>query len=233
MGIVLPRYIRPADPNRFGSMLRQVALEVRSENRIQDAARIFGTKISVTDCKPFNKKGMTLLLEVRGDPNPVRQTVSAIRKLEGVRQVLEGEDKGETFPLLVVMDRPGICRASSDAAIICLDCPLNAEAQPASWRFIVRRTSDLRQILSKLAREGVETRIEDVSPLDHKAPLTERQKDIVSTAVARGFFEFPRKISLTELSQLVGVKPSTLSEILRSAEKRIMENAVGVPFPQN
>jgi DNA binding protein with HTH domain len=214
-------------------MLRQVALEVRSENRLQDVARSLGTKISVTDCKPFNKTGMTLLLELRGEAHPLRETVSAIRKLSGVRQVLEGEENADALPLLVVMDRPGICRASSDSAIICLDCPLNAEIQPASWRFIVRRTSDLRQILSRLGREGVETRIEDVSPMDHKATLTGRQKEIIATAVAKGYFEFPRLISLTQLSQLVGVKPSTLSEILRSAERRIMENAVGVPFPED
>ena len=208
-------------------------MEVRAENKLQDAAREFGTKINVVDCKPFNKRGMTLLLEMKGEPGAVRRTVSAIRRQEGVRQALEGDDGGETLPLLLVLDRPSICRASSDAAIICLDCPLNAEGQPASWRFIVRRTNDLRQILSKLSQDGVETRIEAVSPLDQKATLTGRQKEIIVTAVAQGYFEFPRKISLTNLSQLVGIKPSTLSEILRSAERRIMENAVGIPFPED
>lgn len=208
-------------------------MEVRAENKLQEAAREFGTKINVVDCKPFNKKGMTLLLEMKGEPEAVRRTVSAIRRQEGVRQAVEGDDDGETLPLLLVLDRPSICRASSDSAIICLDCPLNAESQPASWRFIVRRTNDLRQILSKLSQDGVETRIEDVSPLDQKATLTGRQKEIIVTAVAQGYFEFPRKVSLTNLSQLVGIKPSTLSEILRSAERRIMENAVGVPFPED
>ncbi|MGD1054970.1 MAG: helix-turn-helix domain-containing protein [Nitrososphaerales archaeon] len=214
-------------------MLRQVSLEVRADNKLQDAAREFGTKINVVDCKPFNKKGMTLLLEMKGEPEAMRKTVSTIRRQEGVRQALEGDDGGETLPLLLVLDRPSICRASSDSAIICLDCPLNAEVQPASWRFIVRRTNDLRQILSRLSHEGVETRIEDVSPLDQKATLTGRQKEIIAMAVTQGYFEFPRKVSLTNLSQLVGIKPSTLSEILRSAERRIMENAVGVPFPED
>ena len=214
-------------------MLRQVSLEVRAENKLQKAASEFGTRLNVVDCKPFNRTGMTLLLELKGEAESVKKTVSAIRKLEGVRQALEGDDVGETLPLLLVLDRPSVCRASSDSAIICLDCPLNAERQPASWRFIVRRTNDLRQILSRLGHEGVQTRIEDVSPLDQKATLTGRQKEIIAIAVAKGYFEFPRKISLTNLSQLVGVKPSTLSEILRSAERRIMENAVGIPFPQD
>jgi hypothetical protein len=220
-------------PNRFGNMLAQVSLEVKAENKLQDAAREFGTKISVMDCKPFNGKGMTLLLEMKGEREAVRKTVMAIRKLKGVRQALEGEDNGDTIPLLLVLDRPPVCRASSDSAIICLDCPLNAEIQPASWRFIVRRSSDLRKILSSLDQVGVAARVEDMSPLVKKATLTGRQKEIIATAVTKGFFEFPRKTSLTDLSHLVGVKPSTLSEILRSAERRIMENAVGLPFSEN
>ena len=213
-------------------MLRQIALQVRSENRLQDTARLHGAKLNIVDCKSFNKTGMSLLMELRGTEQDVRAATTAIRHLDGVRQVIEGEGPGDAIPLLVVLDRPAICRASSDVAIVCLDCPLNSEVQPASWRFIARKTSDFRQVLTRLSKEGIETRIEDVAPLERKATLTGRQKEIMATAVAQGYFEFPRKISLTGLSELVGVKPSTLSEILRSAERRIMANALGVPFQE-
>ena len=214
-------------------MLRQIALQVKTENRLQDAAREHGAKLSVVDCKTFNKTGMTLLLELRGTDQEVRATASAIRHLEGIRQVVEGEGPGDAVPLLVVMDRPAICRTSNDVAILCLDCPLNSDVQPSSWRFIARKTSDFRQVLTRLSKEGIEARIEDVAPLERKATLTGRQKEIMATAVAQGYFEFPRKISLTGLSEMVGVKPSTLSEILRSAERRIMANALGVPFQED
>jgi len=213
-------------------MLRQIALQVRTENKLQDAAKENGAKLSIVDCKPFNKTGMSLLLELRGTDGDVRATAAAIRHVEGVRQVIEGETASDAVPLLVVLDRPAICRASNDVAIVCLDCPMNSDMQPAMWRFIARKSSDFRQVLARLSKEGIETRIEDVAPLERKATLTGRQKEIMATAVAQGYFEFPRKISLTGLSQLVGVKPSTLSEILRSAERRIMANALGVPFPE-
>ena len=214
-------------------MLRQIALQVKTENKLQDAAREHGAKLIVVDCKTFNKTGMTLLLELRGTDQEVRATASAIRHLEGIRQVVEGEGPGDAVPLLVVMDRPAICRTSNDVAILCLDCPLNSDVQPSSWRFIARKTSDFRQVLTRLSKEGIEARIEDVAPLERKATLTGRQKEIMATAVAQGYFEFPRKISLTGLSEMVGVKPSTLSEILRSAERRIMANALGVPFQED
>jgi hypothetical protein len=213
-------------------MLRQIALQVRTENKLQDAARENGAKLNIIDCKTFNRSGMSLLLELRGAEQETRATASAIRRIEGVRQVVEGEGPGDAVPLLVVLDRPAICRTSNDVAIVCLDCPLNSETQPSSWRFIARKTSDFRQVLTRLSKEGIETRIEDVAPLERKATLTGRQKEIMATAVAQGYFEFPRRISLTGLSELIGVKPSTLSEILRSAERRIMANALGVPFQE-
>lgn len=213
-------------------MLRQIALQVKTENKLQDAAREHGAKLNIVDCKPFNKTGMSLLLELRGEPKDLSAATAAIRHTEGVRQVLEGEGPGEAVPLLVILDRPAICRASNDVAIVCLECPLNSETQPSEWRFIARKTSDFRQVLARLSKEGIENRIEDVAPLERKATLTGRQKEIMATAVAQGYFEFPRKISLTGLSELVGVKPSTLSEILRSAERRIMANALGVPFQE-
>ena len=211
-------------------MLRQITLEIKSEGDLQAVAKTNGAKLTVADCRPFNKKGMTLLLDLSGSPEAIRATIAAIRKMNGVRQAYEGDDGGETTPLLVVLERPGICKASSDAAIICLECPFSSTESPATWRFVARRTSDLRQIMTKLGREGIDARIEDVSPLDQKATLTGRQKEIMATAMSRGYFDFPRKISLTGLSQLVGVKPSTLSEILRSAERRIMQNALEVPL---
>ncbi len=213
-------------------MLRQIALQVKAENKLQEAAREHGAKLNIVDCKTFNKTGMSLLLELRGAEQETRAAASAIRHVEGVRQVIEGEGAGDAVPLLVILDRPAICRASNDVAIVCLDCPLNSDAQPSSWRFIARKTSDFRQVLARLSKEGIETRIEDVAPLERRATLTGRQKEIMATAVAQGYFEFPRKISLTGLSELVGVKPSTLSEILRSAERRIMANALGVPFQE-
>jgi predicted DNA binding protein len=214
-------------------MLTQVTLEIRAENRLQDIAREHAVNLAINDCKSFNRTGMTLLAGIRGDPERVRGAIAQIKKARGIRQAIEGETAGDSTPLLLVIDRPGICRASNDAAIVCLDCPLNSETQASTWRFLVRKNSDFRRILSGLGREGIQARIEDVAPMDHKATLTGRQKEIIATAVVQGYFEFPRRTSLTVLSRLVGVKPSTLSEILRSAERRIMESAVGVPSSDN
>jgi len=213
-------------------MLKRITLQIQTENSLQKTAKEHGVTLSKVDCKPFNTTGMSLLFELRGKTKGIHEAIAAIRKSEGVRQAIEGENDGDIVPLLVVLDRPTFCRASNQSSIICLECPLDSDGRPASWRFIARRSSDLRNILASLEREGVKARIEDVAPLEPRPTLTGRQRDIMTAAVSHGYFEFPRRINLTQLSELVGVKPSTLSEILRGAERRIMENAFRAPMDE-
>lgn len=207
-------------------MLRQVSLEVVWESGFQSVSRAHGVTVSVLDCRPFNRKGMIMLLEIIGEPGSVQDAITSIRKIPGVWHAYEGESGGERVLLFVVLERPIICRASSDAAIICLECPFSSSGSPVLWRFVVRRTGDLRQILTALGREGLQAKVKDVSRLDQRATLTSRQKKIMETAVAAGYFDFPRKTNLTELGKLVGVKPSTVCEIIRSAERKIMQSAI-------
>jgi len=58
--------------------------------------------------------------------------------------------------------------------------------------------------------------------------LTKRQKKIVRTAFELGYYDFPRKITLTQLSEKVNMSPSALSELLRNAHKKIVPYALDV-----
>ena len=77
-------------------------------------------------------------------------------------------------------------------------------------------------LLSRLSRERIGYAIKDIGPVSSDFKLTTRQMGILRSAMEMGFYDFPRRISLTELAKKIGIKPSTLSEILRSAEKNIL-----------
>ncbi len=201
-------------------------MQLLGENQLQSIAKKHGVKLNVLDCRILNKNGMALLLELRGRALSVRATIAAIRRTEGVRQASDASGSGDTVPLLVVLDSPAICRAAKDATTICLECPLNSEAQVASWRLVARKASDLRQVLANLERVGIRTRIEETIPLEPRTTLTAKQRQIVTKAVALGYFQFPRRISLSELAKSFGISSSALSETLRAAERRIMEDAL-------
>ena len=101
---------------------------------------------------------------------------------------------------------------------MCLDCPFNSTEVPARWRFVARKTSDVGDIIARLGDAGIQVRVQDITPLDKNTTLTLKEKGIIAVAIERGYFEFPRRITLEDLGRVVGVEPASLSKILRSAE---------------
>lgn len=53
--------------------------------------------------------------------------------------------------------------------------------------------------------------------------LTPRQRAIFDRAMAEGYFEVPRRVTLTELATALGVAKSTLSESLATIERKILK----------
>jgi predicted DNA binding protein len=54
---------------------------------------------------------------------------------------------------------------------------------------------------------------------------TDRQQELLQRAVAEGYFEVPRRVSLTGLAERLGVSKSTLSERLAIIERRLLLEA--------
>lgn len=83
------------------------------------------------------------------------------------------------------------------------------------------------RLVAALARSGLERRILRTgdwrTALDD---LTELQRDTLEDAVRLGYYEYPRRISLTELARRRGVAKSTISQTLRSVERKIMAGHV-------
>ena len=149
-----------------------------------------------------------------------------LRNMKEMRNVYETEVSATKTLCLAVLDRPLLCRASLETGVICLQCPYNSAGQPFTWQVLVRKSDDLRGLISNLEEKGMSVVVNGVSHVSREETLTGRQKEILATAIASGYFDFPRRTGLSELSKMVGVKPSTLSEILRSAERKILENTV-------
>jgi len=77
-------------------------------------------------------------------------------------------------------------------------------------------------LLNRLSKERVAYAVKDIGPVSPDFKVTTRQLGILRSAMDMGFYDFPRRTSLTELARKIGIKPSTLSEILRAAEKSIL-----------
>lgn len=94
----------------------------------------------------------------------------------------------------------------------------------AHWT-IVGPEERVRALLERLRASAVRYELVSVrkGPLSRlPSSLTPRQREILTRAVGEGYFDVPRRISLTQLAPRIGVAVSTLSVMLALIEKKIV-----------
>ncbi|WP_306058010.1 helix-turn-helix domain-containing protein [Natronococcus wangiae] len=85
----------------------------------------------------------------------------------------------------------------------------------------------LATLAERLEQVGLRYRIERVEERPYESQLlSERQLEVVVTAVDEGYYDTPRRCSLTELADHLGIAKSTCSETLHRAEEAIVKRFV-------
>ncbi len=112
---------------------------------------------------------------------------------------------------------------------VLVDFPVKIEDGYAYWDLISTRKS-IDQLLSLFDEEGVKYELlrignSDLNLEDGKYELSLDEIKLLETAIRRGFFDVPRKISLEELGFLLNKSKSTLSVQLRKIiKKKVLAN---------
>lgn len=98
----------------------------------------------------------------------------------------------------------------------------------------VADVADLREHLREFDRQFGDVHIEylvsgrtdtdegEILPVDIRR-LTERQREVLETAYAMGYFEYPRGANATEVAEELGIRPSTFTEHLNAAQSKILD----------
>ncbi len=79
------------------------------------------------------------------------------------------------------------------------------------------------RLLTVLEEKHVHAELKSIQKIQSnqiQGTLTPRQAEILEVALKLGYFEFPRKITLTDLAKRVGIAKSTLSEIVRRISQK-------------
>lgn len=85
----------------------------------------------------------------------------------------------------------------------------------------------LSELADQLERFGFQYRVEHIHERLHESQLlSDRQREVVVTAVEKGYYDTPRRCSLTELAEHLGIAKSTCSETLHRAEEVIVKRYV-------
>ena len=92
------------------------------------------------------------------------------------------------------------------------------------WKLVTGMEGSLLSLVKSLRDAGCETEVEWIRAIRESNLLTKRQEEVLRTAVKEGYYEIPKRIYLEGLAKKMKVRPSTLGEILKRAEKAIIED---------
>jgi hypothetical protein len=98
---------------------------------------------------------------------------------------------------------------------------------------IIARRSHLRRLVEIFAKAGSEPRLVSL-PRDSlrsvRPTLTPVQSALLRQALGQGYFEVPRRITLTQLAQKVSRSKSSVSRTLAVVERKLVQTVYGTPL---
>lgn len=95
------------------------------------------------------------------------------------------------------------------------------------YNVLVFQRDDLKNIIDDLEGFGTVTlgKLEEFRA-STDSPLTERQREVVTEALTRGYYDWPREITNEELAEELEISRATLHEHLRKAEQTLLSSAL-------
>jgi predicted DNA binding protein len=210
-------------------MLKQVSVSVKGENQFQDLAQKYQCKVNIVDCKHSNSREMSLLVEIEG--KGTSDMIAELKSRQEVKRVYFAKSTPSKTVVMLILGAPLLCDVSRNSNAFCVSCPYNSSSVDGAleWNFLVKDTNDMARVMDTLQFRGAVADVRRITDALKEDVLTARQNEILLAAFKLGYFDFPRKKGVTELAKELSIKASTLSEILRKAESKIVKTyATGV-----
>jgi predicted DNA binding protein len=206
--------------------MREVVLSLRlPESWTTRVAEEFSATVRIIDCRPSDNGGIQQLVEINAQHETLERLVDFIQDDENVKDAhIVKTKRGRILGVVATTDST-MCKVIADVNCFCLTCPMASPQKPdgtVDWVLAMTATSSLRKLLRKLNGHGIGAEVRKVARISDDEKLTARQRRIMEYAVTSGFFEYPRRIGLRELSKSLDVSPSALGEMLRRAERKII-----------
>ncbi|HIQ29953.1 MAG TPA: winged helix-turn-helix transcriptional regulator [Candidatus Caldiarchaeum subterraneum] len=164
------------------------------------------------------------LLEIRSEKMTKTGTVCQILRRYSVDIIQIAKVRKNSF--IAIAETPA-CRLY--ACIVNNGCFLESEYSNNDnpylrWRVLAPSRKNLNALVKDLQTYGSSPKVISVQkPRGGLKNLTSKQARVLEAAFKYGYFDTPKRISTKELAKKLGISPSTLSETLRRAVKRLLE----------
>ncbi|WP_436900811.1 helix-turn-helix domain-containing protein [Halovenus halobia] len=154
------------------------------------------------------------------------QVCEQIEQYETVTELSVFEQEANRRRVQVETTVPVLLNAIQTAGIP-LDLPVEVDNGTLTLETTLsqKKLSTLGETLDNFGIKYTVERIQQET--ESESLLTERQEGLLREAIERGYYDTPRRITLVELAEEVGIAKSTCSEILHRAEGQVLKQFLG------
>lgn len=160
------------------------------------------------------------MVTVKGDDRIIDSVVEEIRAHPSVGKVEIKDRQQGVASFIVDVIRCRACKIliTSKAFMV---YPVAISKGRMKWLLITDTNKTVGKLSKALQQVGCDMKLERITQLSVKGVLTDRQEEIIRVAFESGYFDFPRKVGSLKIARQLGVSVSTLSEVMRAAQRRI------------
>ncbi len=180
----------------------------------------FSATVEILDSKMPSPDAVQHLFDIQVKPALMDDLVKAMRK------------DGDLTGLEVIRSKNGHVYGSAASArcTVCKEiakskCFLSSvtvgSKERAQWT-VFGSDSSFGDLVHALEKRKIPFEVRFKKELEDTDLLTTRQEQILSIAYERGYFDFPKGRGLKELAEETGIRTSTLAEIIRRGQKKIV-----------
>ncbi len=192
-------------------------------------------RVRIDVCRSTGADGASLLqvVELMGNPGDLGAAERFLRHRDDIQSLTVMSPSPSRRFVRAVMPLPDACRRVFEVGAICGNCKFAPTSRPnspaARWTLVVPRTPDSLRAVAR-AQSGPSSPPAPILRMRRFVPprtLTPRQTAALETAYRLGFYAFPRRSNLREISRILGVSRSTTAELLRRAEGKMLAQQIG------
>lgn len=182
--------------------------------------------IRVFGCKPYQSRGGRGLVRLSSNEN-MNDILNKIRSHKDVVRASFSRESDQAVMGEVIIDKCAACNALKQSDCFMFSSKSRGEGW-LEWAVAAESNSAIHDLVYLLGKNKCEVQLTKISGSSGASGLTLRQEEILQFAYSNGYYEYPRRVSLSNLSRIFDVSPSTMSEILRAGQRRIFSEYFGI-----
>ena len=180
----------------------------------------YSADVEILDSKMPTKETVQHLFDIQVKPNLMEDLISEMRHDPDLTRLEVIRSKNGHIYGSAASSRCTVCKEVARSRCFLTSVSVSSKKR-AQWT-ILGSNESYTELMGALEKRRITVDVGLKKELEDNDLLTTRQEQILSIAFERGYFDFPKKKGLKELAADTGIRVSTLDEILRRGQKKVL-----------